>query len=275
MRIRVKVDITKPLCQGRKIGLANGKEGWAAFKYEQLPNFCYWCGLVTHGEKDCALWLRNHTSLGKRDQGYGAWMKADVDRPNRKVAMHVEGRASHFGSKTTTPPNQGQQKPVSPKMQNANGMRVNMENLAPNLGFDTPLKHSDFEGQLREIDKELGIVNENIGGINAKFSLAESCDFFVDPLTPRNPQQQKSPNDKSPLNEITNTPKTKVGSWKKKTRVRGFETEGLSVALAEKRSSEPLSEAGEEYGRPGKYPRTTPMDIVLAEADHAQLRQIK
>jgi hypothetical protein len=92
---------------------------------------------VTHGEKDCALWLRNHTSLGKRDQGYGAWMKADVDRPNRKVAMHVEGRASQFGSKTTTPPNQGQQKPALPKMQNADGMGANMENLAPNLGFDT------------------------------------------------------------------------------------------------------------------------------------------
>ena len=41
MRIRVKVDITKPLCRGRKIGLANGKEGRAAFKYERLPNFCY------------------------------------------------------------------------------------------------------------------------------------------------------------------------------------------------------------------------------------------
>ncbi len=57
IRIRVKVDITKPLCRGRKIGLANGREGWATFKYEQLPNFCYWCGLLTHGEKDCALWL--------------------------------------------------------------------------------------------------------------------------------------------------------------------------------------------------------------------------
>ena len=57
IRIRVKVDITKPLCRGRKIGLANGREGWATFKYEHLPNFCYWCGLLTHSKKDCALWL--------------------------------------------------------------------------------------------------------------------------------------------------------------------------------------------------------------------------
>jgi hypothetical protein len=52
-------------------------------------------------------------------------------------------------------------------------------------------------------------------------------------------------------------------------------TEGPVVVLAEKRSSEAINEACENYGRPEKYPRTTPMDITLAEADHAQPRQIK
>jgi hypothetical protein len=111
MRLRVRVDITKPLCRGRKIGLANGKEGWAAFKYERLPNFCYWCGLVTHSEKDCGVWLRNRTSLGKKDQGYGAWMKAEVDRANRKVEVHVAGRATQFGREAKNPPEEGLQKP--------------------------------------------------------------------------------------------------------------------------------------------------------------------
>ena len=44
MRVRVKVDVTKPLSRGRKIGLRNGEESWASFKYECLPNLCYWCG---------------------------------------------------------------------------------------------------------------------------------------------------------------------------------------------------------------------------------------
>jgi hypothetical protein len=41
MRVRVKVDISKPLCRGRKARLLAGKETWISFKYERLPNFCY------------------------------------------------------------------------------------------------------------------------------------------------------------------------------------------------------------------------------------------
>jgi hypothetical protein len=41
MRIRVKIDISKPLYRGRKATLAGSKEIWISFKYERLPNFCY------------------------------------------------------------------------------------------------------------------------------------------------------------------------------------------------------------------------------------------
>ena len=43
VRVRVKVDISKPLCRGRVISLENGKEIWVSFKYERLSNLCYWC----------------------------------------------------------------------------------------------------------------------------------------------------------------------------------------------------------------------------------------
>lgn len=32
VRVRVSIDITKPLSRGRKIGKSNGEEGWASFK---------------------------------------------------------------------------------------------------------------------------------------------------------------------------------------------------------------------------------------------------
>ena len=41
MRVRVSIDITKPLSRGRKFGKSNGEESWASFKYERLPNLCY------------------------------------------------------------------------------------------------------------------------------------------------------------------------------------------------------------------------------------------
>lgn len=53
--IRVAIDILHPLCRGRKITYDGRFEGWVFFKYERLPNICYWCGRVTHDDKDCSL----------------------------------------------------------------------------------------------------------------------------------------------------------------------------------------------------------------------------
>ena len=52
-RYRVEVDISKPLYRGRKITLNNGNDWWVSFKYERLPNICYWCGELTHSDREC------------------------------------------------------------------------------------------------------------------------------------------------------------------------------------------------------------------------------
>ena len=49
--------------RGHKVVFEDGKEGWVAFKYEKLPNFCYWCGLVSHDDKDCEHWLSSKGTL--------------------------------------------------------------------------------------------------------------------------------------------------------------------------------------------------------------------
>ena len=71
MRVRVSIDITKPLCQGRKIGLSNSKDSWVSFKYEQLPNLCYWCDRFTHHDKECLLWLKRKGPMKEGDQRFG------------------------------------------------------------------------------------------------------------------------------------------------------------------------------------------------------------
>ena len=55
--VRVRIDVSKPLSRGRRVVLDEGTEIWVSFKYEKLSNFCYWCGLVTHDEKECEKWL--------------------------------------------------------------------------------------------------------------------------------------------------------------------------------------------------------------------------
>ena len=95
MRVRVQVDISKPLCRGRKLGLANGEEKWVSFRYERLPNFCYWCGLLTHGEKDCEVWLENQETLSREARGYGPWLRADIEGPFRKMEVTVKDELGH------------------------------------------------------------------------------------------------------------------------------------------------------------------------------------
>ena len=62
-------------------------------KYERLPNFCYWCGRVTHGERDCEVWLRGRGKLRREDQQYGEWLRAKHIRQGRKMIVIISGKA--------------------------------------------------------------------------------------------------------------------------------------------------------------------------------------
>ncbi len=166
MRIRVKVDISKPLCRGRKARLASSRETWISFKYERLPIFCYWCGCLTHGEKDCEMWLKHKGELRREEQQYGAWLRASVEKPVRRIEIKVEGRSNV--------PRWGQQPsvvtPISSKVQNREAhvpdhlqQRLN----DPILGSEEITDQSppiigkscesgrDLERDIREIDEAL------------------------------------------------------------------------------------------------------------------------
>lgn len=54
LRIKVRIDIRKPLMQGvTVIADSNGLERWCPLAYEHLPDFCYICGLLGHTDKLC------------------------------------------------------------------------------------------------------------------------------------------------------------------------------------------------------------------------------
>ncbi|XP_075655025.1 uncharacterized protein At4g02000-like [Castanea sativa] len=63
MRVRVTIDISQPLCRERVISLDNGKKLWVPFKYERLPSLCFWCGCMTHDDRDYDLWVESKGSL--------------------------------------------------------------------------------------------------------------------------------------------------------------------------------------------------------------------
>ena len=76
MRVRVVVDVTKPLCRGRMITWDQGRDRWVYFLYKRLPKFCYWCGFLSHDDKECMVWLNSKESLSKEEQQFETWLRA-------------------------------------------------------------------------------------------------------------------------------------------------------------------------------------------------------
>ncbi len=76
LRVKVMIDVEEPLCCGRKISFDENSEVLISFKNERLPNFCYWCGHLSHTEYDCPTWLESQGTLRKEDQQFGAWLRA-------------------------------------------------------------------------------------------------------------------------------------------------------------------------------------------------------
>ena len=53
MRIRVDLQLDKPLRRRGKVANVDGEKFWVSFKYERLPTFCYLCGRLGHDDKHC------------------------------------------------------------------------------------------------------------------------------------------------------------------------------------------------------------------------------
>lgn len=54
MRIRVTINLSKPLKRRMKIKMAGNEWFWVNFKYENVPSFCFICGIICHLERFCS-----------------------------------------------------------------------------------------------------------------------------------------------------------------------------------------------------------------------------
>ncbi|XP_074360434.1 uncharacterized protein LOC141700626 [Apium graveolens] len=75
-RIRITMDIDKPLKRRMKIKREGGAWSWLNFKYERLSTFCFACGMLGHSERDCAI-VYAHPDK-EIERMYGTWLRAPM-----------------------------------------------------------------------------------------------------------------------------------------------------------------------------------------------------
>ena len=91
MRVKVTLDISLPLCRGCLITLENGEKIWVRFKYERLPNICYWCGCLDHDDKDHALWIKSKGTLSSDQQKFSSSLRVSSYKSYDKLVIFVLG----------------------------------------------------------------------------------------------------------------------------------------------------------------------------------------
>ena len=91
MRIRVEMDVSLPLCRGQVMSMEKGKKSWVTFKYECLPNICYWCGKMDHSNCDYEIWLNSEGSLVETQKQFRSSFCAPPFFPSKRSVVAVPG----------------------------------------------------------------------------------------------------------------------------------------------------------------------------------------
>lgn len=86
-RIRVLVDISKPLKRFQLIRVKGNNTVKVTLKYERLPHFCFLCGLMSHTEKDCTVVSEEDRETG---QGWGMDIRASPRKGFGKNREEIE-----------------------------------------------------------------------------------------------------------------------------------------------------------------------------------------
>ncbi|KAH7862150.1 hypothetical protein Vadar_000729 [Vaccinium darrowii] len=123
LRVKVELDIKKPLPRGKKIYTANWEPVLVPFQYEKLPFFCHYCGVVGHDDRAC-LGKYNDMKAGiLKENQYGGWLKASPVKASfrRRAEKRPEypsaessadgicfGKAKDYGKDLHNPGNSGE-----------------------------------------------------------------------------------------------------------------------------------------------------------------------
>ncbi|XVF85136.1 hypothetical protein PTKIN_Ptkin17bG0093900 [Pterospermum kingtungense] len=76
-RLRVLLNIVKPLKRHKILSIEEGSKVKVWFHYERLPDFYFMCGKLDHQEAECAIFIRMKKEGLAISRSFGPWLRAE------------------------------------------------------------------------------------------------------------------------------------------------------------------------------------------------------
>ncbi|MBA0550147.1 hypothetical protein Golob_021117 [Gossypium lobatum] len=100
-RLRIELNVQKPLRRGIFVSTGNGNKCWIPFKYEKLPTFCFGCGRVGHGLHECTELTPTEKNRIREDPPYSLALKAESYLIGRE-SLNLNALSKNFNHNGTT-----------------------------------------------------------------------------------------------------------------------------------------------------------------------------
>ncbi|KAM6580909.1 hypothetical protein CsatA_004683 [Cannabis sativa] len=184
MRVRVTIDVDKPMRRRMKIFREDRSWFWANFKYENLSTFCFICGILGHSERFCPKLF--HTPAHLIQKPYGMFLKANSRRSAEKIGAKWLRSGAVGGSSER---GEGSSRPATPVMAGG-GPTEEIGELNGELigGYgDSGLAARLVEGGVINRDMREKLVEGNLieGDKDIHGNNGEDCIIYNDPKRKR------------------------------------------------------------------------------------------
>uniref|UniRef100_A0A803PIN7 Reverse transcriptase domain-containing protein n=1 Tax=Cannabis sativa TaxID=3483 RepID=A0A803PIN7_CANSA len=166
LRVRVRINVIKPIKRRMKVSTDNASWYWANFKYEKLPTFCFICGIIGHSERFCPRLLLKPLHL--QEKPYTLELRACLQR------RHSTFGAQWLRSGAVVRDDTRQGSIVNNSEQGVNLIPMNPEQLggsaSQNHGYDTnPIDllndRRPYKEDIRGVNEEDMTLHVNNNGI--------------------------------------------------------------------------------------------------------------
>ncbi|GER34054.1 retrotransposon protein [Striga asiatica] len=112
-KILTEINLLEPILRGTKLKLGE-EEHWIEFRYENLPTFCFYCGMIGHSDKQCEVKKVDIKRDVLRAGQFGEWLRGNSGGSNETKEMRTSSPGKDRGNSTSSKYSQPEMR-VSPE----------------------------------------------------------------------------------------------------------------------------------------------------------------